>query len=153
MDEIETLFERLVEATNKSNSIPKPESESGDYEFYSTEPLFRQKMQASGSKILELLNAVIDGQAHPTVPPKTGHNSFSRPLKNPDDLADRFTEVVDVLDAILEKVVCFPFPFSFSFSFPFRIFLINFFFFFFPFLDSRMRHSTKTDAGRSQHRL
>ena len=105
MDDIETLIESLVQATNKSNSIPKSESEAGDYEFYSTEPLFRQKMQESGSKILELLNAVIEGQAHTTMAPKSGHTSSARQFKNPDDLADRFTEVVDVLDAILEKVV------------------------------------------------
>jgi len=105
-EQIETLFLELVQSTNFSNSIPKPEADGGDYEFYSTDATFRTRMQATGKSLLSLLNTVLDAQSHPSVSPanrKSGQSSLQ--IYNADDLTDKFGDVVDVLDSVLEKVV------------------------------------------------
>jgi len=107
MESADEFMTKLIEATGRVNQIPKSEAEGGDFEFYLTDSTFRNQMHKCGARILEVLNMLLNSQSHPTITPITlKHSSSSSAynMKTAEDLTERFIEIIDVLDVILEKV-------------------------------------------------
>jgi exosome complex exonuclease RRP6 len=87
-----TLFSTLVKATKAANAIP-----AGDVSFYrSLDRDFAAKMDEASASTLELCNGLLR---------QAGGDEVEE-LRDGDDIKERFDIVVDVVDNILEKVVC-----------------------------------------------
>jgi len=94
--DFEGLFLKLGAASRESNKLPDPTEAQGDFEFYLTDPVFKEKTESIRTRLLKLLNGVM---------------KFERPsfqyFVDSDDPTERFEEVVDTLDNIYEKIVNF----------------------------------------------
>jgi len=88
-----SLFATLVKATKAANAIP-----AGDVSFYrSLDREFARKMDEASASTLELCNGLL----------KQAGGVEVEELREGDDIKERFDIVVDVVDNVLEKVVCF----------------------------------------------
>lgn len=86
------LFQTLVKATKAANAIP-----AGDVSFYKTlDRDFANNMKEASASTLDMCNGILR---------QAGGQSVEE-LKDGDDMKDRFDIIVDVVDNMLEKVVC-----------------------------------------------
>ena len=86
------LFSTLVKATKAANAIP-----AGDVSFYRTlDRAFAVNMDDASNATLELCNGLLHQAGGPE----------GEVLNDSDDFKDRFHLITDVVDNLLEKVVC-----------------------------------------------
>jgi len=97
------IFEKLIESTKLANELPS----SDDFAYYNTFKPFRGQVQVVGKKILDLANKFLRHRK-----PK------GDVLENIDDVTESYDSVVDLMDEIVEDVVCDP---SLFYSLHFKI--------------------------------
>ena len=85
------LFEKLITATKISNNLPSEE----DYQYYASFKPFKSEMSDFGKRLFGLTQNFLHHE--------TGASNLGEDV---DDVPDKFEEVVDFVDRLIEKVVC-----------------------------------------------
>ncbi|KAM9972782.1 hypothetical protein ACTFIR_012151 [Dictyostelium discoideum] len=87
------LFGGLVQAAKLSNNLPSEE----DYSYYETFPEFKLKMNSLGKRLLNLAQNFVHSENPKSDLSLTDTNDV-------DDLSDRFSGIVDIVDGMIDKV-------------------------------------------------
>ncbi|KAM9971238.1 hypothetical protein ACTFIW_011214 [Dictyostelium discoideum] len=87
------LFGGLVQAAKLSNNLPSEE----DYSYYETFPEFKLKMNSLGKRLLNLAQNFVQSENPKSDLSLTDTNDV-------DDLSDRFSGIVDIVDGMIDKV-------------------------------------------------
>jgi exosome complex exonuclease RRP6 len=85
----QSVFEKLIEATKISNSIPS----SDEYNYYNTFRPFKDQIALLGKRLLSLAHRLLE-QKKPSAPV----------LATIDDVTESFDSVVDIVDELIEEV-------------------------------------------------
>lgn len=88
------LFEKLITATHISNSLPTED----EYQFYASLKPFKTKMNEFGKRLLDLTQNFLQHDTNSKAP-------IINDSDDVDDVTEKFDEVVDFVDRLIEKVV------------------------------------------------
>lgn len=88
------LFSQLVTATRMSNNLPSED----EYQFYSTFKPFKSKMNEIGKRLLDITQNFLQHEDNTKAP--VINDSY-----DVDEVTEKFDEVVDFVDRLIEKVV------------------------------------------------
>ncbi|EGG17241.1 3'-5' exonuclease [Cavenderia fasciculata] len=89
------LYGNLISAIKISNQLPIDE----DYSYYSTYPAFREKMNQFGRRLLNLTDNFVQSEN-----PKHSPLFDTNDNEDVEDVSERFTNIVEVVDGIIDKV-------------------------------------------------
>lgn len=87
------LFDKLITATKITNNLPSED----DFQYYASFKPFKSEMEDFGKRLYNLTQNFLQHERPDTVIPE-----------DMDDEADKFEDVVDFVDRLMEKVVCKP---------------------------------------------
>lgn len=88
------LFQKLITATRISNNLPTDD----EYQFYASFKPFKSKMDDFGKRLLDLTQNFLTHDANAKAP-------IINDSDDVDYVTEKFDEVVDFVDRLIEKVV------------------------------------------------
>ncbi|GAM21379.1 hypothetical protein SAMD00019534_045540 [Acytostelium subglobosum LB1] len=91
-----SLLGNLISAIKISNQLPLDE----DYSYYTTYPVFKNKMNQLGNRLLTLTQRFVTFENQKNNP----HIFEKHTAEDVDDISELFPSVVDVVDTIIDKV-------------------------------------------------
>ncbi len=89
------LFEKLINATQVSNNLPSED----EYQYYASFKPFKNKMSEFGKRLLNLTQNFLQHDTNAKAPVINDSDDV-------DEVTEKFDEVVDFVDRLIEKVVC-----------------------------------------------
>ena len=88
------LFTKLLSATRISNNLPTED----EYQFYASFKPFKSKMNELGKRLLDLTQNFLQHDENIKAP-------IINDSDDVDEVTEKFDEVVDFVDRLIEKVV------------------------------------------------
>jgi hypothetical protein len=88
------LFTKLLSATRISNNLPTED----EYQFYASFKPFKTKMNELGKRLLDLTQNFLQHDENAKAP-------IINDSDDVDEVTEKFDEVVDFVDRLIEKVV------------------------------------------------